>query len=141
LLNDIFLGIGYKAFQSMNTVGRFNEKRMIVNVKDPSKFYGILNADGTYDNPELYSFEFNVPEERSDSLYLDMLESISRYSNYHAEIKVVQTDCLVLRRTSNKNLVATRGGEKISTFPQSPSILQNAPLSYVVNFINGKTPI
>lgn len=141
LLNDIFFGIGYKAFQSMNSVGVFTEKRMIVNIKDPSKFYGILKSDGTYDNPELYSFEYNVPEERSDSLYLDMLESISRYSNYHAEIKVLDTDCLVLKRTTDKNLVATKGGERISTFPGAPSILQNAPLFHMVNQINAPTPI
>ena len=140
-LDDIFYGIGYRAFQLINPVGKFNSKRMVLNLKDPLKFFAYNELDSTFINTELYSFEFNVPEERADSLYTDMLQAISRYSNYNAEIKILHTDCLVLKRTTDKNLVATKGGKKISTFPQSPSILQNAPFSYMVNFINGKTPI
>lgn len=140
-LSDIFFGIGLKAFNSIKSEGRFNEKRMILNLKDASKFYAKNESNGTFENSDLYSFEHNVPEDKADSLYVDMLEVLNRYSNYNAKIKVLQTDCLVLKRTTDTNLIATKGGKRISTFPQAPAILQNAPLLHMINMINGVTPI
>ncbi|MHA6728391.1 TlpA family protein disulfide reductase [Chryseobacterium sp. A301] len=140
-LSDIFFGIGLKAFNSIKSEGRFNKKRMILNLKDPSKFYAKNVSDGTFENSDLYSFEHNVPDDKADSLYVNMLDVLDRYSNYNAKIKVLQTDCLVLKRTTDKNLIATKGGKLISTFLQEPSILQNAPIWHMVNMINGNTPI
>lgn len=140
-LYDIYFSIGYQLFKSLAIHESFSEKRMIVEVSDPKNITGIVRADGTLHPEEVYSYEMTVPVTKSDSLYFYMLQDLNRYTGYHAAIRKKKVNCLVLKSTSSRNQIATKGGAMISTFPQSPSILQNAPLSHMINMINGKTSI
>jgi hypothetical protein len=110
-------------------------------VKEPKQLMPIEKADGSNDGANLYNYEFIIPEQKSDSLYNYMLEDLNRYSGYTVTLEKRPAKCFVLVRTSTKDKLATQGGEKRSTFPQTPSILKNVPLKNMVNMLNGEIPI
>ena len=140
-LFDIYFAVGYQLFHLSNPSDNFTEKRIILNVKNPERIKGIQTSDGTVAPTDAYSYEIMVPPTRADSLFTDILHDLSRYTGYRAEIKKTMQKCWVLRRNSSQDLLKTKGGELISTFPGSPSVLQNAPLRHMVNMINGNTSI
>lgn len=140
-LQDLYFSIGYELFKSMDPPELFNEKRMVTAVKNLQGITGNLLPDGMFEGKDLYSYEMIVPEKKAEHLYELMLEDLSRYTAYRSTVESRKTKCLVLKKSGKADLPATKGGEMISTFPQSPSILQNAPLRHMVNMINGKTPI
>lgn len=137
---DMYYAIGYEIFRQQDKIS-FTEKRMVIEVKKPEQLMPIEKADGSNDGTNLYNYEFIIPEQRSDSLYNYMLEDLNRYSGYTVTLEKRPVQCLVLVRTSTKDKLATKGGEKRSTFPQTPSILKNVPLKNMVNMLNGEIPI
>ena len=140
-LKDIYFAIGYQLFQSMKTQETFSRKRMLIDVKNEADLNGVLFADGTFDGKYIYSYELIIPEQRVDSLYDNMLKDLNRYGPFTVEIEKRPVKCLVLKRTSNKDKLATKGGESLSTFPRTPSILQNLPLKTMVTMLNGNSGI
>ena len=140
-LKDIYFSIGYELFQAMKSKENFSEKRMVIQVKDPQRISGKVLPDGTYEGKDLYSYEMIVAAKKADQLYELMLQDLTRYTAFHAAVEYRKTKCLVLKRSGTADLLATKGGALISTFPQTPSVLQNAPLRHMVNMINGTTPI
>ncbi|MBU8883848.1 TlpA family protein disulfide reductase [Kaistella sp. DKR-2] len=140
-LRDMYFAIGYELFQSMNIKESFSEKRMLVQIKNTKAMDGELLPGGNYRKDDLYSYELVVPAEKADSLYQFMLKDLNRYTAFSAKIEKIKTDCYILKRTVSENRIQTKGGDLISTFPQKPSILRNAPLKHMVNMINGQTPI
>ncbi|MCL1669893.1 TlpA family protein disulfide reductase [Elizabethkingia ursingii] len=137
---DMYYAIGYELFRQQDKTS-FTEKRMIIEVKEPKQLMPIERADGSNDGANLYNYEFIIPEQKSDSLYNYMLEDLNRYSGYTVSLEKRPVKCFVLVRTSTKDKLATKGGEKRSTFPQTPSILRNVPLKNMVNMLNGEIPI
>ncbi|MFL9832558.1 TlpA family protein disulfide reductase [Chryseobacterium terrae] len=137
---DMYYTIGYELFRQQDKTS-FTEKRMIIDVKEPKQLMPIEKADGSNDGANLYNYEFIVPEQKSDSLYNYMLEDLNRYSGFTVSLEKRPVKCLVLVRTTTKDKLATKGGEKRSTFPQTPSILKNVPLKNMVNMLNGEIPI
>lgn len=140
-LMDLYYAVGYDLFKSMKVNETFSKKRMIVEVKDRVDLDGVLLADGTFDTRYLYSYELVVPDERADFLYHDMLNDLNRYGPFTASIEKRPVKCFVLRRTSGKDKLATQGGEPLSTFPRTPSILTNLPIKVMVNMLNGNSGI
>jgi hypothetical protein len=137
---DIYYPIGYELVKQQDKIS-FTEKRIIIDVKEPKQLMPIEKADGSNDGANLYNYEFIIPEQKSDSLYNYMLEDLNRYSGYTVTLEKRPAKCFVLVRTSTKDKLATQGGEKRSTFPQTPSILKNVPLKNMVNMLNGEIPI
>ncbi|WP_294323305.1 TlpA disulfide reductase family protein [uncultured Chryseobacterium sp.] len=137
---DMYYAIGYELLKQQDKTS-FTEKRMIIEVKKPEQLMSIEKVDGSNDGANLYSYEFIVPEQKSDFLYNYMLEDLNRYSGYTVTLEKRPVQCFVLVRTSKKDKLATKGGEKRSTFPQIPSILKNVPLKNMVNMLNGEIPI
>ena len=137
---DMYYAIGYELFKQQDKTS-FTEKRMIIEVKEPEKLMPIEKADGSNDGTNLYNYEFIIPEQKSDSLYNYMLEDFNRYSGYTVTLEKRPVKCLVLVRTSTKDKLATKGGEKRSTFPRTPSILRNVPLKNMINMLNGEINI
>ena len=140
-LKDIYYALGYELFKAMKNNGIFSEKHMLAEVKDVRSINGTLLPDGTFEGNDLYSYDITVPENRADSLYFYMLQDLNRYTSFTAAVERRKTNCLVLKRTGTENKMATKGGEVISTFPQTPSVLQNAPLWHMVNMINSTPAI
>ncbi|MCG2793420.1 MAG: TlpA family protein disulfide reductase [Weeksellaceae bacterium] len=137
---DMYYAIGYELFKQKDKIS-FTEKRMVIEVNQPEQLMPIEKADGSNDRTNLYNYEFIIPEQKSDSLYNYMLEDLNRYSGYTVTLEKRPVKCLVLIRTTTKDKLATKGGEKRSTFPQTPSILKNVPLKNMVNMLNGEIPI
>lgn len=137
---DMYYAIGYELFKEQDKTS-LTEKRMIIEVKEPEQLMPIEKADGSNDGTNLYNYEFIIPEQRSDSLYKYMLEDLNRYSGYTVTLEKRPVKCFVLVRTTTKDKLATKGGEKRSTFPRTPSILRNVPLKNMVNMLNGEIPI
>ena len=140
-LMDLYYAVGSNLFKSMKVRENFSKKRMIVEVKNRADLDGVLLADGTFDTRYIYSYELNVPEDRADSLYRDMLNDLNRYGPFTAAIERRPVKCLVLKRTSGRDKLATKGGEALSTFPRTPSVLRNLPLRVMVNMLNGNSGI
>ena len=137
---DMYYAIGYEIFRQQDKIS-FTEKRMVIEVKKPEQLMPIEKADGSNDGTNLYNYEFIIPEQKSDSLYNYMLEDLNRYSGYTVTLEKRPVKCFVLVRTSTKDKLATKGGEKRSTFPRIPSILRNVPLKNMVNMLNGEINI
>jgi thiol-disulfide isomerase/thioredoxin len=137
---DMYYAIGYELFKQQDKTS-FTEKRMVIEVNQPEQLMPIEKADGSNDGTNLYNYEFIIPEQKSDSLYNYMLEDLNRYSGYTVTLEKRPVKCFVLVRTSTKDKLATKGGEKRSTFPRNPSILRNVPLKNMVNMLNGEIPI
>ncbi len=140
-LSNIYFTIGYELFQKFKVKEKFTEKRMLLQIQDVEKLNGIKNPDGTYSNQYIFNYEFLVAPEKANFLFDYMLNDLNRYTDFNAAVEKRKVPCLVLKKTTAENKIATQGGEMVSTFPQSPSILKNAPLSHMVNMINGKTNI
>ena len=137
---SIYYPIGYELIKQQDKMS-FTGKRIIINVNQPEQLMPIEKSDGSNDGTNLYNYEFIIPEQKSDSLYNYMLEDLNRYSGYTVTFEKRPVKCFVLVRTSTKDKLATKGGEKRSTFPLPPSILKNVPLKNMVNMLNGEIPI
>lgn len=137
---DMYYAIGFELFRQQSQES-FTGKRMFIEVKEPQKLMLQQKADGSNDTSNLYNYEFIIPESKADALYQYMLEDINRYSGYTVTLEKKPVQCLVLVRTSQKDKLASKGGEKRSTFPRTPSILRNAPLRNMINMLNGEIPI
>ncbi len=140
-LADIYYAIAYQLFQAAEEKENFSRKRMITEINNRAELEGVVHEDGTLDEKYLYSYELIVPAHRADSLYSDMLRDLNRYSPYSVTVEKRAVKCLVLKRTSAKDRLASKGGEPLSTFPRSPSELRNMPLKVMVNMLNGNTAI
>ncbi|CAI9675555.1 Thiol-disulfide oxidoreductase ResA [Elizabethkingia anophelis] len=137
---DMYYAIGFELFKQQSRES-FTGKRMLIEVKEPKKLMLQQKADGSNDTSNLYNYEFIIPESKADSLYEYMLDDINRYSAYTVTLEKRPVQCLVLVRTSQKDKLASKGGEKRFTFPRTPSILRNTPLRNMINMLNGEIPI
>lgn len=137
---DMYYAIGYELFRQQSKES-FTGKRMLIEVKESKKLMLQQKVDGSNDTSNFYNYEFIIPESKSDALYQYMLEDINRYSDYTVTLEKRPIQCLVLVRTSQKDKLASKGGEKRSSFPRTPSILKNAPLRNMINMLNGEIPI
>jgi hypothetical protein len=137
---DMYYAIGFELFKQQSQES-FTGKLMLIEVKDPKSLMLQQKADGSNNTSNLYNYEFIIPENKADALYQYMLEDINRYSEYTVTLENRPVHCLVLVRTSQKDKLASKGGEKRSTFPRTPSILRNAPLRNMINMLNGEIPL
>ncbi|MHA6697174.1 TlpA family protein disulfide reductase [Chryseobacterium sp. A321] len=136
-LSSIISSLVHPIFESLKANGRFSSKRIVLNIKDSTEYFGQKNLDGTYNGDDLYSYEYIAPKSKVDSIVFEMLEGLTQHSPFNAKIEILPTDCLVLKRTTKKNKITTKGGELIS----SSTHLRNAPLWHMVNLINGEPSI
>lgn len=115
---------------------KFNTKRMIIDVKEPTLLSSIVKVDGGYEEYNKYNYELVVPEEKSDSLFYYMLKDLNQYSDYRACIEERQVYCLVLVRTSNRDKIKTKGHKrKIATSNSSIAFI-NCSITHILNVFN-----
>lgn len=131
-LMNIYRGIAYEIFNDKGD--RFSEKRISNLVKNPDQI------DFTITNQEtealLYNFEFIVPLQNADQLYPNMLATLSEYSGYPATIEPRRKKCLVLKRTSTANNIATKGGTPIDDFFKKPALIRNKTFETLIVALN-----
>lgn len=136
-LMNVIRAIGYELFSERGDL--FSEKRISNLVRDPAQIdfaakEGDKSADGL-----LYNFEFIVPVKEADSVYSEMLKSLSAHSGYTATIEMKPKKCLILKRISNKDQMATKGGVPTDSFFKNPATIQNQSLETLITALNVDT--
>ncbi|MCT3915226.1 hypothetical protein CMU59_06195 [Elizabethkingia anophelis] len=131
-LMNIYRGISYELFEKFGD--QFTDKRLINLASKPDEIDFDTTKSGDFD--KLYSIEYIVPKEQADSLYDKMLRNVNENSDYTANIEKRPTKCLVLKRTSTQDKIATKGGETVDQFFKSPSVLRNATIGHLISGLN-----
>lgn len=112
----------------------FNNNKIIVESKKPELLDYITTKDGKREDYNRYSYEYIVPVAKADSLYPMMLKNINQFIDYTAAIEPRKVKCFVLKRTSDKDKLATKGGELKYLLTEKETSLQNTE---IINFISG----
>ncbi|WDT68006.1 TlpA family protein disulfide reductase [Cloacibacterium sp. TD35] len=133
-LLEIFSAITDEIFQKQKRA--FNEKRIIIEVKDPKPLENPKDEQGNIVEANLYSYEFIVPLSEADSLYPLMLKNLSQFTDYSADIEKRKVKCLVLKRTSTQDKLKTKSTTTRFSFSVSKTDLQNTSVYALVNNLN-----
>ncbi len=133
-LMEIYSSIGYELFEQKGDV--LSVKRMLNAIQQPENIDFNTNITNKETDAKLYSIDFIVPKAQSDSLYSKMLRFINENTPYKVSLEKRVTHCLVLKRTSGKDKLATKGGILIDGFLKTPSVLQNTTLAYMISALN-----
>lgn len=131
-LMNMYQGIAYEIFS--NKGDRFSEKRIDNRVKNPNLIDFIHTGDAV--DGLLYNFELIVPVAQADSLYPNMLKTLSEYTGYLASIEPQQKKCLILKRTSSSDNISTKGGAPADEFFRKPAVIRNKTLETLIVALN-----
>ena len=138
-LEDMYAAITNEIFQKRRDI--FTKKRMIKEMKQVGSFENRKRTDSTFDENELYSYDFIVPITQADSLYPVMFSNLNLLSNYTAKIEKRNVPCLALVRTSSNDKLLTKGGAMEFVLNPSRTLVKNASMYNVVNSMNGFSEI
>ena len=138
-LLEIYEALSYEIFRQHGD--DFGVKRIINLVKNPEDIEVNTKMEGNESDSRLYTIDYLVPKTESDSLYSRMLRVINENTEFHASIQKKPTQCLVLKRASNKDKIATKGGIFTDAILKNPSILQNASLDFMISPLNANNAI
>jgi thiol-disulfide isomerase/thioredoxin len=135
-LFEIYTHVASKLFRSLGDT--YDAKRFVKKISDTSQLItDYAQLDRTYAKSDYYTYPIVIPPHKIDKLYSYMLDDLNKYSGYSGKIEKRKTKCLVLRRTSSKDKIRTKGGTPSSTlFSESRSRLQNFPVSLLAQKIN-----
>lgn len=103
----------------------FNEKKIVMEVANPTLLNYIINKDGKREDYNRYSYEYIVPIAKSDSLYPMMLNNLNQFIDYSASVEKRKMKCFVLKRTSQNDKLASKGGELQYLLTTRQTALQN----------------
>jgi len=133
-LKDMYFGIATHLFKEKQQ--HFYSKLMFTECADPS----LLDADPTAPlekySPKTYSYELNVPFDRTDSLYEFMLADLNRYTNFVATMEKRDLKCLVLKKCTENEKLKSKTVASESSFKNAAVRLRKVPLSYLLNHLN-----
>lgn len=136
-LLNIYKAIAYPLFEQ--TGDQFSSKRIVNRLKNPTDIDFIPVQEK--DEYKLYSIDCVIPAQRAESLYAEMLIHLNQNTEYTAKITKIPVKCLVLKRTSDKYKIRTKGKNSLDNFFSKPSILQNVPLSYLIRDLNADSQL
>lgn len=136
-LMNIYRGISYELFRDFGD--KFSDKRLINLTKNPEAIDFNTTTGGNFD--KLYSIEYIVPKEEAKNLYTRMLRYVNENSNYVVSIEKKPVKCLVLRRTSGIDKIASKGSESIGNVLKSPYMLKNVTLDYLLSALEATNDI
>lgn len=133
-LMEIYRGIMNEVFEQNGDL--FGYKRIVNLVKNNSD----INIDYTLAEKDfqdkMYSIEFIVPVSKAETLYEGMMKILNEMTDYTATLEKKCTKCLVLKRTSIKDKIATKGGEQLDNFFKPMSVMKNVNLDYLISALN-----
>ena len=138
-LTELYKGLAYELFRKLGD--QFTDKRLINLAKNPEEIDFDVTALGKGADHKLYNIDFIVPKSLSETLYDKMLKFVNENTGYIASVENRQTKCLVLKRTSNIDKIATKGNGFVDGFLKKPSVLQNASLEYMISALNAENKI
>ncbi len=131
-LMNIYQGIVYEIFADKGD--RFSQKRISNLVKNTDQIEFTTTNQET--EALLYNFEFIVPLQNAAQLYPNMLTTLSEYSGYPATIESQRKRCLVLKKTSTADNLATKGGPPTDDFFKKPALIRNKTLETLIVALN-----
>jgi thiol-disulfide isomerase/thioredoxin len=120
-------------------INGYNGKRMILHVSDPSKlqFEGAADDKFEWERENFYAYDLIVPVAESVHLYEYVLDGLNKYSGYTGRIEKMKRPCLILRRTSKVDKLATKGGKPGSELMGvQHKNLRNVPFIHLVLWLN-----
>lgn len=134
-LLQIYNQVARNVFHSLGDT--YNTKRLVIKVSDKSQLVRDSTNPHSFPKSNYYTYSIVVPPNKISRLYSYMLEDLNRYSGYYGVIEKRRTKCLILRRTSRRDKIATKGGEPFCTLFSKPSSrLQNLSISLFTDAIN-----
>lgn len=136
-LMNIYRGISYELFRQSGD--KFSDKRLMNLTKNPEAIDFNTTTGGNFE--KLYSIEYIVPKEDASNLYTRMLRYVNENSNYVASIEKKPVKCLVLRRTSSIDKIASKGSESIGNVLKAPYMLRNVGLDYLLSALEATNDI
>ncbi|MDH6253385.1 thiol-disulfide isomerase/thioredoxin [Chryseobacterium sp. H1D6B] len=136
-LMNIYRGISYELFRQSGD--KFSDKRLINLTKNPEAIDFNTTTGGNFE--KLYSIEYIVPKEEANNLYTGMLRYVNENSNYVASVEKKPVKCLVLRRTSSIDKIASKGSESIGNVLKAPYMLRNVGLDYLLSALEATNDI
>jgi thiol-disulfide isomerase/thioredoxin len=136
-LMNIYRGISYELFREFGD--KFSDKRLINLTKNPEAIDFNTTTGGNFE--KLYSIEYIVPKEEANHLYTRMLKYVNENSNYVASIEKKTVKCLVLRRTSGIDKIASKGSESIGNVLKSPYMLRNVGLDFLLSALEATNDV
>ncbi|MBF8457237.1 redoxin domain-containing protein [Kaistella sp. G5-32] len=138
-LMEIYNAVGDELFTRRGE--NFSIKRLVNLLKHPEDIDFNTGMDQKETAAKLYNIDYIIPKTQSDSLYTRMLRMINENTEYTALLQKRPTRCLVLKRTSSKDKIATKGGTTIDRFLKTPSVLQNTTFDFLLSSLNAKYDI
>lgn len=136
-LMNIYKGISYELFREFGD--NFSDKRLVNLVQNPEDIDFNTTTGGNFE--KLYSVEYIVPKVEAKNLYPRMLRYVNENSSYVASIEKKQVKCLVLRRTSGIDKMASKGGESIGDVLKPPYQLRNVTLDYLLSALEATNDV
>jgi thiol-disulfide isomerase/thioredoxin len=134
-LLQIYTQVVRNIFNSLGDT--YDDKRLVMKVNDQSQLVRNSANRSSFPKSNYYTYSIVVPPNKISRLYSYMLEDLNRYSGYYGVIEKRKTKCLILRRTSRKDKIATKGGKPFCTlFSKPKSRLQNLSISLFTDYIN-----
>ena len=134
-LMNMFQAIASEIYR--NNGERFSLKRIDNRVSDPTQI------DFTYEEETgdalIYNLELVVPVNHADGLYPNMLKTLNDYSDYHASIEPQTKKCLILKRISSIDKMATKGEAPIDEFLKQTAIIRNNTLESIIVALNANS--
>lgn len=93
----------------------------------------LMRAKRRVGDTEYYTYDYEDPNYQ----IADLLNQLNCSSGYYGRLEKRTTDCLLLVRTSDDDLIKSKGGnKKYSLFSKEESSLRNTPVSWLVNRLN-----
>lgn len=138
-LLNIYTTIAYQLFEQVGE--KFSNKRVINLAQTRDQIEFDTSLDNKENASKWYSIEYIVPSSQSQYLYGQMLKYVNENTAYTASIEKRLTKCLVLKRTSFNDKIATKGGVELANFLSNPSITRNVILDYMIADLNADDKI
>ncbi|WP_177217135.1 TlpA family protein disulfide reductase [Pedobacter insulae] len=136
-LMNIYRGISYELFRQLGV--KFSDKRLLNLTKNPEAIDFDTKTGGNFE--KLYSIEYILPKEEANNLYARMLNYVNENSNYVANIEEKLVKCLVLRKTSSLDKIASKGGEPIGNVLKAPFTLRNVSLDFLLSALEATNDV
>lgn len=113
--------------------------RVILDVKDTSRFFYPKHTSGRdeWKRKNLYCYELVVSPDRSGKLFEFMQQDIARFFNITGRIEKRKMNCLVLKRTTDDDKLATNGGAFRYSLNYGEALnLRNLSMEWLLNMLH-----
>jgi thiol-disulfide isomerase/thioredoxin len=115
-----------------------SDKRIIIEVKDPTKFHepSDNSKKDHWFSQNTFSYESCIPIEDPDTSYYILQQDLNRYFPYSARIEKRKVRCFVLKRISDEDKLLTHSKNAGLMIDKNRIRIQNFPVSSFVSVLS-----